>query len=309
MDVWKFLKSVFIRTNKNWKLIVVEFITSLIMIPIIILGIVIPVILIVIPVVQGNFEAEDFIPFLLNPDNLIFIIPAFFFFLIFALASLILWAFVAGGIRASLLENILKEKRFDLKTLMAYSKKFFGRIVGLWILIGLIYFGIFVVLGGISYLILLFCLNLSETSEVCAILTGIFSGFIIFFVFMVVGFLMGIFLAIANTYLIVEDAEVVTSMKGSFRFIKNNPGHTFLVVLLLIVIGFGVTFIYSLITMPITMIPYIGALFSFALTPVQMGINLYIVLFSTTAYLMLYLWKRKKLTSDFQTSTTPKKTM
>ncbi|MCK4584409.1 hypothetical protein KAU13_03245, partial [candidate division WOR-3 bacterium] len=155
----------------------------------------------------------------------------------------------------------------------------------------------------------LFCLNLSETSEVCAILTGIFSGFIIFFVFMVVGFLMGIFLAIANTYLIVEDAEVVTSMKGSFRFIKNNPGHTFLVVLLLIVIGFGVTFIYSLITMPITMIPYIGALFSFALTPVQMGINLYIVLFSTTAYLMLYLWKRKKLTSDFQTSTTPEKTM
>lgn len=309
MDVWKFLKSVFIRTNKNWKLIVVEFITSLIMIPIIILGIVIPVILIVIPVVQGNFEAEDFIPFFLNPDNLIFILPAFFFFLIFALASLILWAFVAGGIRASLLENILKEKRFDLKTFMAYCKKFFGRIVGLWILIGLIYFGIFVVLGGISYLILLFCLNLSETSEVCAILTGIFSGFIIFFVFMVVGFLMGIFLAIANTYLIVEDAEVVTSMKGSFRFIKNNPGHTFLVVLLLIVIGFGVTFIYSLTTMPITMIPYIGALFSFALTPVQMGINLYIVLFSTTAYLMLYLWKRKKLTSDFQTSTTPEKTM
>ncbi len=309
MDVLKFLKSVFIRTNKNWKLIVVEFITSLIMIPIIILGIVISVILIVIPVVQGNFEAEDFIPFFLNPDNLIFILPAFFFFLIFALASLILWAFVAGGIRASLLENILKEKRFDLKTFMAYSKKFFGRIVGLWILIGLIYFSIFVVLGGISYLILLFCLNLSETSEVCAILTGIFSGFIIFFVFMVVGFLMGIFLAIANTYLIVEDAEVVTSMKGSFRFIKNNPGHTFLVVLLLIVIGFGVTFIYSLITMPITMIPYIGALFSFALTPVQMGINLYIVLFSTTAYLMLYLWKRKKLTSDFQTSTTPEKTM
>ncbi|TET78776.1 MAG: hypothetical protein E3J41_03770 [Candidatus Cloacimonadota bacterium] len=309
MDVWKFLKSVFIRTNKNWKLIVVEFITSLIMIPIIILGIVIPVILIVIPVVQGNFEAEDFIPFFLNPDNLIFILPAFFFFLIFALASLILWAFVAGGIRASLLENILKEKRFDLNTFMAYSKKFFGRMVGLWILIGLIYFGIFVVLGGISYLILLFCLNLSETSEVCAILTGVFSGFIIFFVFMVVGFLMGIFLAIANTYLIVEDAEVVKSMKGSFRFIKNNPGHTFLVVLLLVVIGFGVTFIYSLITMPITMIPYIGALFSFALIPVQMGINLYIVLFSTTAYLMLYLWKRKKLTSDFQTSTTPEKTM
>jgi len=307
--VWKFLKSVFIRTNKNWKLIVVEFITSLIMIPIIILGIVIPVILIVIPVVQGNFEAEDFIPFFLNPDNLIFILPAFFFFLIFALASLILWAFVAGGIRASLLENILKEKRFDLNTFMAYSKKFFGRMVGLWILIGLIYFGIFVVLGGISYLILLFCLNLSETSEVCAILTGVFSGFIIFFVFMVVGFLMGIFLAIANTYLIVEDAEVVKSMKGSFRFIKNNPGHTFLVVLLLVVIGFGVTFIYSLITMPITMIPYIGALFSFALIPVQMGINLYIVLFSTTAYLMLYLWKRKKLTSDFQTSTTPEKTM
>lgn len=309
MDVGKFLRSVFRRTNKNWKLIVVEFVTSIIMVPIILLGIIIPVILLVIPAVQGDFEVEDFIPFFLNPDNLIFILPAFFFFLIFVLGSLILWAFVAGGIRASLLENILKEKKFDLKTFMAYSKKFFGRIVGLWILIGLIYFGIFVVLGGIGSLIFLFCLKLSETSEASAILTGIFSGFIIFFVFMVVGFLMGIFLAIANTYLIVEDAEVVTSMKGSFRFIKNNPGHTFLVVLLLIVIGFGVTFIYSLITMPITIIPYIGALFSFALIPVQMGINLYIVLFSTTAYLMLFLWKRKKLTSDFQTSTTPEKTM
>ena len=309
MEVGKFLKSVFRRTNKNWKLIVVEFITSIIMVPVILLGIIIPVILIVIPAVQGNFEAEDFIPFLLNPDNLIFIIPAFFFFLIFALASLMLWAFVAGGIRASLLENILKEKRFELKTFMAYSKKFFGRIVGLWILIGLIYVGIFVVICGIGSLIFLFCLGLYETSEACAILTGIFSGFIIFLVFMIVGFLLGIFLAIANTYLIVEDAEIVTSMKGSFRFIKNHPGHTFLVVLLLIVIGFGVTFIYSLVTMPVIMIPYIGALFSFALTPIQMGINLYISLFSTTAYLILYLWKRKKLTLDFQTSTVPEKTM
>lgn len=294
MDVWKFLKAVFQRTNKNWKLILVEFVSTLIMVPIILLGIVIPVILIVIPAATSGYEAEDFIPFILH--NLVFILVGFLIFLIFLLASLVLWAFVSGGVRASLLENILKEKKFEFNTFIANGKKFFGRIVGLWSLTGLIFIAIFIILGGLGTLIFFLCFSLYETSEVGAILIGVLSGFIIFIVYFVTAFLLGVFLTIANTYLIVEDAEVIPSMKGSIRFIKKYPGHTFLVVLFLFLITFAVAFAYNLITMPVTMIPYVGAMFSFILAPVQMAINLYLALFSITAYFILYLWKKEKIT-------------
>lgn len=293
MNVWKFLKSVFFRTNKNWQLIVVEFVVYFIIVIVIVLGLVIPIIMIVVPAVTGGFESEDFMPLILS--HLVYILFAILIFLIFLLVSLILWAFVAGGIRAILLDNILKEKRFELKTFIAYAKKFFGRIVGLWTLIGLIYTAIFIFLSGIGSLLFLFCFRFYEISKVGAILTGIFSGSIVFLIFLAAGFLLGIFTNLANTYLIVEDANVTTSMRGSFRFIKKYPGHTFLVALLLIVIAFGASFIYYIITMPLTMIPYIGSLFSLALTPISIGINLYIALFSATAYITLYLWKKEKI--------------
>lgn len=307
MEVWKFLKTNFERTNKNWKLIIVEFITGLIMVPIIILGIIIPAIVIIIPFVQGNTGGEDLIPFILG--NLVFILLGVFIFLIFLFGILILWAFIAGGIRASLLDNILKGKQFELNTFMNHCKRFFGRIVGLWSLIGLIYCGVFIVLGGIGTLILLFCFSIYETSEAGAIITGIFSGGFIFLVLTVVGFLMGIFLAIANTYLVVEDAQIGDTMKGTMRFIKKNPGHTFLVVILLIAIGFAVGMVYTIITIPLAMIPYIGGIFSIMLSPIQMGLNLYLSLFGATAYLLLYLWKQKKIKSDYKTPTVPEKTM
>jgi hypothetical protein len=307
MDVWKFLKSNFGRTNKNWQLIVVQFITALIMIPIIILGIIIPALVVVIPAVQGDFDGEDLIPLIL--DNLVFILLGGLIFLVFLLGIIILWAFVSGGVRGSLLENILNGKRFELHTFMGYSKKFFSRIVGLWSLTGFIYSGIFIIFGGIISLILLFCIGFYETSEAGAILVGIFSGGFFFLVLMVVGFFMGVFLTIANTYLIVEDAQVIESMKGSIRFIKKYPGHTFLVVVILIGIGFAVGMVYTILIMPLTMIPYIGAIFSVILSPIQVGLNLYLSLFGTTAYLLLYLWKRERIGSDFQSPSVPEKTM
>jgi hypothetical protein len=307
MDVWKFLKSNFERTNKNWQLIVVQFITALIMVPIIILGIVIPVLVVVIPAVQGNCDGEDIIPLIL--DNLVFILLGGLIFLVFLLGIIILWAFVSGGIRGSLLENILTEKRFKFDKFMGYGKKFFSRIVGLWGLTGLIYSGIFIIFGGITSFILLFCIAFYETSEVGAILVGIFSGGFFFLVLMVVGFFMGVFLTIANTYLIIEDAQVIESMKGSIRFIKKYPGHTFLIIIILIAIGFAVGMVYTMLTMPLTVIPYVGAIFSAILSPIQMGLNLYLSLFGTTAYLLLYLWKRERIGSDFQSPSIPEKTM
>ena len=307
MDVWKFLKSNFGRTNKNWQLIVVQFITALIMIPIIILGIIIPALVIVIPAVQGNFDGEDLIPLIL--DNFVFMLLGGLIFLVFLLGAIILWAFVSGGIRGSLLENILNGKRFKFNKFMEYGKKFFSRIVGLWGLTGLIYSGILIIFGGISSLILLFCIGFYETSEAGAILVGIFSGGFFFLVLIVIGFFMGVFLTIANTYLIVEDAQIIESMKGSIRFIKKYPGHTFLVVIILIAIGFAVAMVYAMLTMPLTVIPYVGAIFSVILSPIQMGLNLYLSLFGTTAYLLLYLWKRKRIGSDFQSLSVPEKTM
>ncbi len=307
MEVWKFLKSNFGRTNKNWQLIVVQFIAALIMIPIIILGIIIPALVVVIPAVQGNFDGEDLIPLIL--DNLVFILLGGLIFLVFLLGTVILWVFVSGGIRGSLLENILNGKRFKFDKFMGYSKKFFSRIVGLWSLTGFIYSGIFIIFGGIISLILLFCIGFYETSEAGAILVGIFSGGFFFLVLIVVGFFMGVFLTIANTYLIVEDAQVIESMKGSIRFIKKYPGHTFLVVVILIAIGFAVGMVYAILIMPLTVIPYVGAIFSVILSPIQIALNLYLSLFGTTAYLLLYLWKRERIGSDFQSPSVPEKTM
>lgn len=309
MDIWKFLKSVFDRTNENWRLLVVEFIASLVMIPIILIGMIIPVLIIIVPAIQTEIEPEEIIPYFLNPDNLVIFLLGVLVFLIFIFFVLVLWAYISGGVRATVLENITERKQFKLNLFFEKCKKFFARIVGLWSLMGVIYIGIFIVLGGLGSLLILLCVNLYESWEVGSVIIGILGGIVFFFAYMVVGFLIGILVAIANTYLIAEDAQVVESVKEGVNFIKKYTGHTFLVVVLLIGIGFTIGFVFSIITMPIRMIPYLGAVFSIMLSPIQMGLNLYVALFSTVAYFILYLWKKGRIESDFQTSTVPRKTM
>ena len=194
---------------------------------------------------------------------------------------------------------------FGIKKFIEYCKKFVGRIIGLWSIIGLIYCGIFVILGGIAGVLVFFSIGIYESAEAGAILLGIFGGGLIFLVLLVIGFLFGVFAAIANAYLIVEDAQVGDSLRGSLRFIKAHPGHTFLVVFLLMGIGFVVGMAFAILTMPIRIIPYIGVMFSFILTPIQMALNLYLSLFGAVAYLLFYLWKQERLGSDFQTVIAP----
>jgi MFS family permease len=305
MDVMNFLKSTFRRTNKNWILLIVEFITGLIMVPVMIIGIALPAIIIIVPAISSGYEAEDFLSYILSIENIILVLLGVLVFLIFLLFVLLIWAFVAGGIRASLLDSILKEKKFEMKTFMENCKKFFGRIVGLWSLVGLVYCGAFVVLGGIGGVIALFAVAMSENSEPGAILLGLLGGGFVFLLLALIGFVIGIYLAIANTYLIVEDAQVKETIRGTNRFLKKNIGHTLLVVVLLFAIGFGVGLVYAFVTMPLTMIPYVGGLFSIMLSPIQIALNLYLTLFGSVGYLLLILWKRKKIGSDFQTVTKP----
>ena len=303
MEVWQFIQSTFKRTNKNWILIIVEFVSGIIMVPLILIGIAIPALIMVVPAFMGDVETEEFLPFI--AENLVFVLLGVLIFLIFLLAALWLWAFITGGVRAMLLDSILKERQFEFKKFIEYCKKFVGRIIGLWSIIGLIYCGIFVILGGIAGVLVFFSIGMYESTEAGALLLGIFGGGLIFLVLLIIGFLFGVFAAIANTYLIVEDAQVGDSLRGSLRFIKAYPGHTFLVVFLLMGIGFVVGMAFAILTMPIRMIPYIGAMFSLILSPVQMALNLYISLFGAVAYLLFYLWKRERLGSDFQTVIVP----
>jgi hypothetical protein len=308
MDIWRFLRADFQRTNRNWRLLIVQFIAGIIMIPVIFLGIGIPALVVIVPAVQGGYDAEDFISFITDYESLIFILLGLLIFLIFMLVVLLIWAFIAGGVRAVLLDDILEAKPFELKTFMSHCRRFFGRIVGLWSIIGLIYLGIFVILGGISSVIVIFSLKLGESAEAGAVLFGIIGGGFIFLILVVVGFLFSIFTALANTYLIVEDAQVGETIKGTLRFIRSYPGHTFLVVLMLASIGFAVGITYAIVTMPVTMIPYIGGLFSLMLSPVQIAMNLYLSLFGTSGYLLLYLWTRKKIGNDYGIVAVPEKT-
>ncbi len=303
MEVWQFIQSTFKRTNKNRILIIVEFVSGIIMVPLILIGIAIPALIMVVPAFMGDIETEEFLPFM--AENVVFILLGVLIFLIFLLAAFWLWAFITGGVRAMLLESILKEKQFEFKKFIEYCKKFVGRIIGLWSIIGLIYCGIFVILGGIAGVLVFFSIGIYESAEAGAILLGIFGGGLIFLVLLVIGFLFGVFAAIANAYLIVEDAQVGDSLRGSLRFIKAHPGHTFLVVFLLMGIGFVVGMAFAILTMPIRIIPYIGVMFSFILTPIQMALNLYLSLFGAVAYLLFYLWKQERLGSDFQTVIAP----
>ncbi len=303
MEVWQFIQSTFKRTNKNWILIIVEFVSGIIMVALILIGIAIPALIMVVPAFLGDVETEEFLPYI--AENVVLVLLGVLIFLIFLLAGLWLWAFITGGVRSMLLDSILKEKQFEFKTFIKYCRKFVGRIIGLWSIIGLIYCGIFVILGGIAGVLVFFSIGMYESSEAGALLLGIFGGGLIFLVLLIIGFLFGVFAAIANTYLIVEDAQVGDSLRGSLRFIKAHPGHTFLVVFLLMGIGFVVGMAFAILTMPIRVIPYIGAMFSLILSPIQMALNLYISLFGAVAYLLFYLWKQKRLGSDFQTVIAP----
>lgn len=308
MQVWNFLKACFQRTNRNWRLLIVQFVAGIIMVPVILLGIGIPAVIVIVPAVQGGYDAQDFISFITDFENLVLILLAILIFLIFLLVILLIWAFISGGVRAMVLDDILDRKPFQLGTFMKQCRKFFGRIVGLWSIIGLIYAAVFIILGGIGTAIVLLAVNMYETAEASAVLLGLLGGGFVFLVLTVVGILFGIFTAIANTYLVVEDAQVGETIRGTFRFIRSYPGHTLLVVLLLFAIGFGVGMLYAIVTMPVTMIPYIGGLFSLMLSPVQMAMNLYLSLFGTSAYILFYLWKKEKLGNDYGIIKAPEKT-
>jgi hypothetical protein len=308
MEVWKFIKASFQRANRNWRLLIVQFIAGIIMVPVLLLGIGIPALVIIVPAAQGGYDAEDFISFITDFESLIFILLGILIFLIFVLVILLIWAFIAGGVRASLLDDITEQKEFKLGTFMKQCRRFFGRIVGLWSTIGLIYMGVLVIFGGIAAVIIVFSVNLYETAEAGAVLLAILGGGFIFLILTVFGILVGIFTAIANTYLIAEDAQVGETIRGTFRFIRAFPGHTFLIILILFAIGFAAGMTYAIVTMPLTMIPYIGGLFSLMLSPVQMAMNLYLSLFGTTAYLLFYLWKKERIGSDYGMITSPKKT-
>ncbi len=307
MDIIDFSKSVFQKTNKNWKLIILQFVTYLIMIPIIVLAIVIPVIVIVIPIVTNNYEVENFIPFIL--DNIVVFLFSALIFLVFLFIALLLWAFITGGIRAAVVNNILKGKVFEMKIFMENCKKFFARVVGLWSLFGMIHLGLFVVLGGIGTAMFFMGFRLYQTSQSGAIIFGIMGGGILLFTYIVVSILVGVYSSIANTYLIVEDAGVGDSMKGGLAFIKKYPGHTFLTFLILLVIGFGAGMAYAVVTMPIRIIPYVGAMANIILSPIQMALNLYLSLFGIVAYTLLYFVETKRIGQVFETITVPEKTM
>ncbi|OQX56139.1 MAG: hypothetical protein B5M53_03005 [Candidatus Cloacimonas sp. 4484_209] len=306
MDVWKFLKSNFFRTNKNWQLIVVEFVSYFVMLFVSVIGIVIPAFMLVIPYVNGAMDWGNFFSTIVS--HITYILFVILIFLIFSLVSLVIWAFTSGGIRASLVSNILKNERFELQKFFTNARKYFGRIVGLWTYIGFFYIAIFILLGGIGSGVFLLCIKTYETNPGVAITIGIFLGFIIFLIFAAAGFLLGVYSAIANTYLIVEDASVGDTIRGTYGFIRTYPGHTFLVVILIIGITIGASLAYSIITLPVSMIPYLGAVVSFVLTPISIGINLYITLFSAISYINLYLWKTRGLDYSFQTSIVPENT-
>jgi|GEM_PF-5182099 len=307
MDIIVFLKSVFRRTNKNWKLLIVQFVTYLIMIPILAIGVIVPALIIVIPIATNHYEVEDFAPYIFS--NIVIVLFGVLIFLIFLLIVLLLWAFVAGGIRATVVENILKGKVFEMKTFMENCRKFFARLIGLWSLFGLIYTGIFVIFGGFAAAIFFFCYRLYQSSQAAAITTGIAGGGILLLIYVVIAILFAVYSIIANTYLIVEDAQVGESMRGGMAFIKKYPGHTFLVFLILLAIGLGVGMAYAIVTMPIRIIPYVGAMASLVLSPIQMALNLYLSLFGIVAYTLFYLVKTKRTDYIPGSSTVPEKTI
>jgi len=139
--------------------------------------------------------------------------------------------FYAGAI--GMIYDVVRKKKTSLKAMVDYGKKFFLRLIGINIVLGLLS------MAGITIALLPLLIDQTWLTFILTLILGI--AFVLFMI---------LFL-LSNIYLIIQNKGVLASISKSFSVIKKNYFRFILLIILLTACGALVNFI-----------PYIGMLIS-----------------------------------------------
>jgi hypothetical protein len=182
--------------------------------------------------------------------------------------------FIEGGIKASIRDILTKEK-FWGRQFLRYAKKYFGRLLGL----RLIMFGVYFAPAVLVVLIHGFISDFMRKggSSSFPIMAGVIAGFLLFLIF-------ALFAFYASFIIVLEDEKVVSSIKRSFIFVKKH----FKKVLGILGIGLGAALIGNGIILN-QKIRETGMVINPVVKIISYAWNTYIGVIFTAAFMILYL--------------------
>lgn len=187
---------------------------------------------------------------------------------------MIIGVFIGGGIKASI-RDILVEEKFLGRQFLRYAKKYFGRLLGFYLVIFGVMALMFLVIFTISFI------HRAGSSFPSTVVGGIL-GWLLFLIFFV-------FASYTPTIIVLEDRRVFNSIEGSFKFVKQYFGK----VLGLLGIGLGAILIGTGITLT-QKIKGTGIIVDTVVKIIGYTWSAYIGIIFTTAFMILYLALTRK---------------
>ena len=205
--------------------------------------------------------------------------------IIFSLVFIFISVFVQGGTLA-LVRDALKEGRMKLAKFASYGLKYYLRLLGLGILIILI----------IAVVAIFAALLIAGTAPLNNTIVTAIAVTVAIAVFIVVGLLYLIPLAMSPYALICDEIKVIESMKKSLKLVKTPFSRVFLLIALfvaLILISLGIGFVIGFI------VGMIAALLPAAIGQILMSIatsavNGYLGVVMMTSFMVFYLGLTEK---------------
>ncbi len=194
---------------------------------------------------------------------------------------IIIGVFVEGGITASI-RDILTEEKFWGRQFLRYAKKYFGRLLGFYLVI----FGVMSLMFIVIMFIVIFSIGFifrADSSFPFTVVGGIIGWLLFLIVF--------VFAAYTPIIIVLEDGRVFNSIKRSFKFIKQYFGK----VLGLVGIGLGALLIGNGIFLT-QKSRGTGIVVNPVIEIISYAWNAYIGVIFTAAFMILYLALIRKST-------------
>ena len=188
------------------------------------------------------------------------------------LLFLVLSVFIQAGLLGCV-RDIIKKGAANLNNLFALGKKFFWRLLGLGILIGLI-----------TGLLVICCQgSLALSREVFGNVVLKSLGLFISIILGAAAICAGVFFFYAPYILINEEGGIIESMRRSVGFVRRFLGNALGTLALVVLIVFGATIVLGLLVMPL------GAFRQIIGAILGSGINAYLGIVAMITFMSLYL--------------------
>ncbi|MEW6685787.1 MAG: hypothetical protein AB1393_06220 [Candidatus Edwardsbacteria bacterium] len=295
MEIGQIFSQGFKITNKNWPLILIQFILGIANMIIFFIFFILPLIFLIFTgTLKEKIWPGDFSPFAPNffiafiTEFLSYLLAHWQLFLLLGILLLVamlliilLSIFVEAGTYSTISEVFLNSLPFLLNRFFDLGKTFFWRFLGLeatlWALVTGWFLLAVILLAPLIFLIVYLwkVAGIVVTIVISLILGGLVLG--ILFITVVI---LSLFITYTKPLLPLENLKTGEALKKGISFLKRNFWPALGLILLLFVVNLAIGFIFAMLRLPFSFIPLVGPIFEIPLALVQWGVMLYLSVFS-----------------------------